>query len=178
MADRSELLRLLGEDRLARPVPAVTAQGLERRDPRPEWNWFYCLDAGLQRYIADGRHGVMVWANGSSGNGLAPDDLASAAGYDYVETWADALVNACKLARDRGASDDWAGDYAPEDDETLLGPDELAAYLGVSTPTVRKWRERGNGPRVAFRLSGMDHWTLGDVRQWAADTGRILENVA
>jgi hypothetical protein len=166
MGDRSELLRLLGNtERLRPPTPVATRTGKWRRDPAGEWDWYYQLDDGLQSWIR--RH-----AMANVGHGCLPDDLADLTGYGYVNEWAEAFVSACQVARD--SADHW-GEYAAPDDDELLGPDEFAHLLQVSRGAVRQWRKRGLLPAAAFELSGMPIWTLGEIRQWACDTGRTIE---
>lgn len=168
--DTREVRRLLGNsDLLARPRPTRSRGGQLRRDPAGEWDWFYLLDQGLQRWI---RRYVM------GADGLAPDDVSSLVGFADVDTWAAALVTACQVARDRSAADDWTGEYAADDDLELLGPAELADLLGVTLSAVRQMRHRGRLPAARFELSSMPIWTLGDVREWAAETGRTLDQVA
>lgn len=157
-------------ERLARPVPVRDRQGRLRRNPAGEWDWFYVLDTGLQEWI---RRNVM------GPGGLTPDDCAAITGHGYdVDSWAQSLIAACKVARDRSSSDDWHGEFAADDDDELLGPDELAELLSVSRGAIRQWRHRGLLPAPAFELSGMPIWTLGAIRTWAAETGRTIDGSA
>jgi hypothetical protein len=170
-SDRSEILRLLANtERLAPPTP-IRAGRIWRRDPRAEYDAFYLLDAGLQTYI---RRRVM----GNAGQGLPPDEVSTLAGYDDVSEWWADLVDACKLARDRSAADDWSGEYAAEDDLELIGPDELSDLLNVTRGAIRQWRRRGLLPRPDMTISSVPIWHLGTIRQWAADSGRTIEHAA
>lgn len=173
MGDSNELNRVLGGQLLATPTPKRATTGDRRRmlrDPRAEWDWFYLLDVGCQAWIR--RHAM------SATSGLQPDQVAGLAGYEYIDDWAAALEQAVKVARDRVAADDWAGEYAAEDDDELIGPDELADYLGVRRPAIRQMRHRGQLPTPAFELSAMPIWTLGAIREWATLTGRTLEQAS
>ncbi|HXN62322.1 MAG TPA: helix-turn-helix domain-containing protein [Acidimicrobiales bacterium] len=114
----------------------VRRRGRLCRDPRAEYDWFYLLDAGLQGWI---RRNVFA----DVGAGLPPDELAELAGFDYVDEWGDALVTACKVARDRDVAASWEDTYAADDDAELMGPDELAELLDVSRSAIRQWRHRG-----------------------------------
>lgn len=170
-ADMSGIWAAIGTgdsgDRLARPVPVRDQHGRLRRNPAGEWDWFYTLDSGLQSWI---RRNVM------GADGLTPDDCAAITGHGYdVDAWAATLVDACKVARDRGAADDWSGEYAQDDDDDLIGPHELAALVGVHPDAVRKMRQRDQLPEPFAVLSNMPIWTLGAVRTWAAETGRTLD---
>jgi hypothetical protein len=170
MSDTIELRRVMAGDvdKLARPVP-VRRHGRLYRDPAAEWDWYYLLDAGLRAWI---RRNVMA------ADGIAPDELAALAGWDDVTEWAAALVSACNVARDRRAADSWADDVDTDDADELVGPDELAELLQVSRSTVRQWRHRGLLPAPDFTLSSMPIWTLRTVRDWAALTGRTIDNAA
>lgn len=54
--------------------------------------------------------------------------------------------------------------------ETLLDAAQAAAYLGMSTKTLKKWRSKGTGPaysrishshsRVRYRKSALDAWVV------------------
>ena len=51
----------------------------------------------------------------------------------------------------------------------LLTPDEVAALLGVSVDTVRKWREMGTGPAVTKLGAGKNslvRYSRGDLATW------------
>jgi hypothetical protein len=170
MRDTSELRRLLADvERLARPQPIRTRAGQYRRNPAAEWDWFYGLDDGLRRWIAD---------NAMAADGLAPDQLAELVGFEYVEEWAVSFVSACEVARDRSVARDWDDTCAADDDEELVGPDELAELLQVSRPTIRQWRHRGLLPDADQTISGLPIWTLRTVRAWAAMTGRTIDHAA
>ncbi len=53
-------------------------------------------------------------------------------------------------------------------DLTLLTIEEVASYLRVGVPTVRKWRLKGTGPKG--RLIGKHlRFQFGDVRRWVED---------
>jgi excisionase family DNA binding protein len=58
-------------------------------------------------------------------------------------------------------------------DEDFLGPDHLAAVLGVSRETIRKWRRDGFGPRFMRVGPRLVRVRAGDVRAWL-DRGAIL----
>ena len=49
--------------------------------------------------------------------------------------------------------------------ERLLGPEDLAGYLGVPLKTIYRWRYRGEGPasyrvgrHVRYKLEGVEVW--------------------
>lgn len=51
------------------------------------------------------------------------------------------------------------------DNAHLLRPTQLASYLGISLPTLARWRLEGAGPsflkigsRVAYRREAVDQW--------------------
>lgn len=58
------------------------------------------------------------------------------------------------------------GEPQREEPEPLATIDQVAAFLGLSPATIRKWRERGEVPfttysvgrRVRFKLSEVDEW--------------------
>lgn len=170
MSDTSELRRVMAGDvdKLARPVPA-RRNGRLYRDPAAEWDWYYLLDDGLRAWI---RRNVMA------ADGLPPDELAALAGWDDVTVWARDLVSACNVARDRHAATSWDETYAADDDDELMGPDELAELLQVSRAAIRQWRHRGLLPAPDFTLSSLPIWTLRTVRDWAALTGRTIDTAA
>jgi hypothetical protein len=172
MGDRSELLRLLGQvERLAHPHHVRDRYGHLRRDPAGEWDWYYLLDEGLRRWIVRNCMGPV-------GTGLELDDLSALVGFDSVDDWAREFVQACRVARDRSSANDFDGVTAADDDDELLGPHELADFLGVERSTIRQWRCRDLLPVPDFELSAMPVWTLKTVREWAAETGRTIETAA
>ena len=57
------------------------------------------------------------------------------------------------------------GRYAGTEPARLVGPDEVAVFLGVPLRTVYRWRSRGEGPpgyrvgrHVRYRVEDVDHW--------------------
>ncbi len=51
----------------------------------------------------------------------------------------------------------------------LWTTDQLAEYLGVPTPTIYAWRQRGLGPR-ACRVGKHLRWRPDDVERWLDST--------
>ena len=52
--------------------------------------------------------------------------------------------------------------------DRLLGPEEVAAFLGVPLRTIYRWRSRHEGPR-GYRVGRHVRYRLDDVEGWLAD---------
>jgi excisionase family DNA binding protein len=52
-----------------------------------------------------------------------------------------------------------------EDVDRLLGPQELAAYLGIPVATVYGWRYRGSGP-PGMRIGRHLRYRWSDLQTW------------
>jgi excisionase family DNA binding protein len=50
----------------------------------------------------------------------------------------------------------------------LLGPEEVAAFLGVPLRTIYRWRSRREGPR-GYRVGRHVRYRFDDVERWLAD---------
>lgn len=56
----------------------------------------------------------------------------------------------------------------------MVGPDEIAARLGVARNTPCMWRIRHlNFPEEWLTVSHVPMWPWSVVREWAIDTGRL-----
>jgi hypothetical protein len=55
-------------------------------------------------------------------------------------------------------------DGADDEDGTLVGPEELAALLGVEVSTIAKWKKLGHLPAPLWVMSGVPLWDSKDVR--------------
>lgn len=56
----------------------------------------------------------------------------------------------------------------PNPSDRLLGPDEVAAFLGVPLRTIYRWRSRHEGPR-GYRVGRHVRYRLDDVERWLED---------
>ena len=54
--------------------------------------------------------------------------------------------------------------------DRLLGPEEVAAFLGVPLRTIYRWRSRREGPR-GYRVGRHVRYRLVDVERWLEDRG-------
>jgi len=52
--------------------------------------------------------------------------------------------------------------------DRLLGPEEVAAFLGVPLRTIYRWRSRREGPR-GYRVGRHVRYRFDDVERWLAD---------
>ena len=52
--------------------------------------------------------------------------------------------------------------------DRLLGPEEVAAFLGVPLRTIYRWRSRHEGPR-GYRVGRHVRYRLDDIERWLAD---------
>ncbi|MGO9875725.1 MAG: helix-turn-helix transcriptional regulator [Acidimicrobiia bacterium] len=52
--------------------------------------------------------------------------------------------------------------------DRLLGPEEVAAFLGIPLRTIYRWRSRHAGPR-GYRVGRHVRYRLDDVERWLAD---------
>lgn len=54
--------------------------------------------------------------------------------------------------------------------DRLLGPEEVAAFLGVPLRTIYRWRSQREGPR-GYRVGRHVRYRLVDVERWLEDRG-------
>ncbi len=54
------------------------------------------------------------------------------------------------------------------DDNRLLSPRELAAYLGLPVATLYQYRYRGEGP-PGYKIGGHGRYRWSDVQAWLAE---------
>jgi len=59
-------------------------------------------------------------------------------------------------------SHDPAAQPGPKPTDRLLGPDEVAAFLGVPLRTIYRWRSQREGPR-GYRVGRHVRYRLDDV---------------
>jgi len=52
--------------------------------------------------------------------------------------------------------------------DRLLGPEEVAAFLGVPLRTIYRWRSQREGPR-GYRVGRHVRYRLDDVERWLSD---------
>ena len=152
----AEIARLMPEGSLQAPPSPRTPEFAGG-----EWDWYYQLSPGAKRKVL--RHCQPV--------GLGPDSCASAAGFEYVDDWAVALLAAVDAPRDTGRE---PAPYAQMlDASELVGPVEVAEMLGVAVNTVHVWRKRQLLPAVWAVISGTALWSRWEILEWADTTGRI-----
>jgi len=147
----SELDRIMGADRLARPH-AVAG----RRDPAPEWDTWY------EEFTSTDRRRLVAFT--VADGGVAPDVLATWLGTsvdDAMWQWRQAALAELKslqhdyLAQDR---DQEEAALLAAADAALLGPQELAAACGVSPAVIHQWRRRERLPQADLVISGVPMW--------------------
>lgn len=164
---RGEVERVLGDvDKIEKPRPVRTARGPWARDPRAEFDWFYELPEIERAYIQ---------RNYMSAGGIPVDVVAQGGGFDYVDDWATSFVSAVRATRARA-------EQARPDERVdvfdLMGPGDVAAYLGVKRNTIAQWRHRGNVrgreilPPVFAVIDGLPLWHRDEVEAWSVETGR------
>jgi excisionase family DNA binding protein len=54
--------------------------------------------------------------------------------------------------------------------DRLLGPEEVAAFLGVPLRSIYRWRSQREGPR-GYRVGRHVRYRLVDVERWLEDRG-------
>jgi len=134
-----------------------------------EWDAYYLADDRTRRFIR--RHLC------DAHRGFAPDQVAANMGLD-VETFWDGLVRAVMALQD-GRRHELYDDSEPTLAD-LLGPSEVAEWLGVTTNAVAQWRARTRRgqlpvpfPAPATTLSGRDIFDARAVEAWAIETERL-----
>lgn len=167
-----EVARLTADNKIARPRPVRDRWGRWHRDPSGEMDWFYGLPeterAYVQRYYM-------------APDGVEVDVLATMLDMG-VDEWSDHFIDAVRAARDKRFrsldvfDDEWQ-EFHQEDDDELLGPDEVAELLAVKRNTLAQWRHRQKLPEPFMVLSGMPIFRRGDVMAFAVDTGREVIEV-
>jgi hypothetical protein len=154
-------------DELERPLYPLAADGTAgRRDPRPEWDAWYCLS------LAERRQLVRFMAPAGQG-GIGIDDLVSLVpGAGSIDDALAAWSGACHLVRSSSKADlldldDWRDANAQaEADAELYGPAELAARWGISVPALHQRRHRGQCPTEDLTLSRVPIWSGETIRVW------------
>lgn len=167
----SELERLCGTDRMARPSKPLGEGTCGKRDPSPVWDAWYQLPLGTRRRL-------LPFMASPGERGELPDQLGQIMGVDgpdeAIATWA----AACQLARsgeDLGVSaNDWAWQATADALSDIVGPQEVADRLAVQCNTVHQWRKRGLMPVPARIISGVPLWASAAIDSWALETGRIV----
>jgi excisionase family DNA binding protein len=56
----------------------------------------------------------------------------------------------------------------PARNDRLLGPEEVAAFLGVPRRTIYRWRSQREGPR-GYRVGRHVRYRLDDIERWLED---------
>ena len=67
--------------------------------------------------------------------------------------------------------DDYA--VASGDAFDLVGPQEIALWLGVQANTVHQWNKRGLLPAPLLTISGVPIWHGEAIEAWGHETGRL-----
>lgn len=55
----------------------------------------------------------------------------------------------------------------------IMGPQEVADFVGVKEQTVRSWRTKGLLPEPDRMISRVPIWSAGRIIRWAVTTGRV-----
>ena len=157
---RSELDRLMGGDRMAKP---------SRSGPMwDEWNSRPARDRKRLEHFM------------SPSAAMTPDQLATDLDCSIdvaLRTWR----QACFIALDGLSSKPFSDDYAPaiaDEDREPWGYAEIAEALGVQQRTVHQWIARANNGRLKFPghdliVHGLPTWWNTTVLDWAEETGRL-----
>lgn len=169
-----EVARITSENAIRRPVPVRDRWGRWHRDPAGEFDWFYALPELERAYVS--RYYM-------SATGVEVDVLATMTALD-IDEWAERFISSVRAARHRKMrsldvlSEEWGEMSSADDEDELMGPDEVASLLVVKRNTLAQWRHRGNLPSPYMVLSGLPIWRRGDVMAFAVITGReVLSEV-
>ena len=60
---------------------------------------------------------------------------------------------------------------APSTPQKLMDINDLADYLGIPVPTIRKWRYEGKGP-IGVKIGKYVRWHPDEVERWLTQLGR------
>ena len=58
------------------------------------------------------------------------------------------------------------------DDDRLLVPDEVAAFLRVSRRTLETWRYQGDGPNY-IKVGGLVRYRASDISAWLVEQSNL-----
>lgn len=165
----TDVLHLLGADRLARPERPLSEGIAGKRDPSPTWDPWYSLSLPVRRQL-------LPWmAPAGDTRALTLDQVAALIGAGDLDHAMHLWAHACHRARHGAAADalsasdvaEWqAADAQAEDDAALYGPAELADLLGISVANVHQRRHRGLLPPADLTLSRVPIWTGETIRLW------------
>lgn len=136
-----------------------------RRAFGAEWDWYYQLGrkdrAKVLKHCAPG--------------GEPPDACARAAGFDYVDEWAERFVAAVTARKQAWNEVSEYPDTMPLAPDALVGPVEIAELCCVKVDTVYQWVTRGRLPQPWGVVSGTRLWPRHEIETWALETGRLGE---
>lgn len=148
---------------LLTPEGAPCAPGKQGRG-KAEWDWYFELGtsdrAKVRRHMRAG--------------GLAPDQCARAAGFDYVDEWAEKFVAAITARKEAWQHVSEYPDTMPLAPDALVGPVEVAEMCAVKIDTVYQWVTRGRLPEPWATVSGTRLWPRHVIEQWALESGRLV----
>ncbi len=155
--------------------PSFIRSGKVKRAPGGEWDWFYALPVGERASIS---------RDHMDPDGMGADELATHLGTDVdsaMAQWNAARRLARGLGRwtaaDEASEWDARAEMSCDTDDVvlpsdLMGPVEIASYLGCKVDTVYQWVTRGRLPEPWGVLSGTRLWKRADIETWANETGR------
>jgi hypothetical protein len=143
-------------------VPPTPAQRSRMSLQGGEWDAYWHLPDSERRYIR--RHFC------SNTGTLSPEDAAGQLGLDTNAFW-DRFSEACRVAAAK-VTTEVLEDTEPQLRD-LMGPAEVASYLGVELATVRQWRRRDVLPLPVLELSGTPLYDLREIEAWATSTNRL-----
>ena len=167
MTISADLAHLLADSPRIR-APRVTRgrDGRLQRNAAGEWDWMRDLSVAERRQFSTDLLTTDKHAPG-------PDEVATATGYQYVDTWAQRLIAEWRAMR---ARPDPAAELTERPEPVygpVVGPAEVAEIAEVQPSTVYQWRTRGILPPPDMQVSRQDAWWTTTIQGWAAETGRL-----
>ena len=167
MTISADLAHLLADSPRIR-APRVTRgrDGRLQRNAAGEWDWMRDLSVAERRQFSTDLLTTDKHAPG-------PDEIATATGYQYVDTWAQRLIAEWRAMK---ARPDPAAELTERPEPVygpVVGPAEVAEIAGVQPSTVYQWRTRGILPPPDMQVSRQDAWWTSSITGWLIETGRL-----
>ena len=167
MTISADLAHLLADSPRIR-APRVTRgrDGRLQRNAAGEWDWMRDLSVAERRQFSTDLLTTDKHAPG-------PDEVATATGYQYVDTWAQDLIHQWRAMKARPDPAAELTERPLPEFGPVVGPAEIAEMLDVRPSTVYQWRTRGILPPPDMQVSRQDAWWTTTIQGWAAETGRL-----
>jgi hypothetical protein len=164
---RDAVAHLMAGERAIR-APGVTRgpDGRLARNPAGEHDWLRELTPAERKCFASDLLGSDPLLPGA-------DEIATATGHMYVDTWAQELIACWRAAALRPEPAAELTDRPEPIVGPVVGLAEIAELLDVRPATAYQWMRRRRLPEPDVNLAIGPVWWLSTIQGWATETGRL-----